>query len=252
MAALAFGVTQMAHSATVWNVNLGDASVSSTRQITTTDNYIGAAAENTANSTWNTISVTNDSVTTSGTIALSTSAGATSSVTLNISSGANNLNSGSNTLTTGDEIFSTWFKVNGNVGPMTITFAGLPTLASGESYALVIYSDWFFSTASGVLNMPITQTVGTGLTGTFNFNRTIDTANDQVGSLAQDSDPANVAATANFARLDGLTSSVGNELAFSMTPGNSAVNAFQLILVPEPSVALLGGLGFLALLRRRR
>jgi hypothetical protein len=100
--------------------------------------------------------------------------------------------------------------------------------------------------------MPISQTVGTGLTGTFNFNRTVNTANDQVGPLAQDTDAANVATTANFARLDGLLPSVGNELAFSMTPGNSAVSGFQLIIVPEPSSALVGGLGLLVLLRRRR
>lgn len=253
MAALIFGITQIAHSATVWNVNLGDSSVSSTRQITTTDNYIGAAAENTANSTWNTLSVTNNSVTTTGTIALSTSTGATSSVTLNISSGANNLNSGNATLTTGDEIFYTYFKVNGNTGPMTVSFASLPALGLGESYALVIYSDWFFPTGG---NMPITQTVGTGLTGTFNLNRSNDPGNGLVGPLLEDTDPADVAATAltqfNFARLDGLTPSVGDELAFSMTPGNSAVNGFQLILVPEPSSALLGGIGMLALLRRRR
>lgn len=242
-----------ANAATVWNVNLGDSSVSSTRQISTGDNYIGAAAENTSNSTWNAISVSNNAVPSTGAVALTTSTGATSTVTLNISGGANNLNSGGNTLTTGDEIFSTWFKVNGNIGPMTVTFAGLPTLGVGESYALVIYSDWFFPTG-GV--MPITQTVGTGLTGTFNLNRSNDPGNGLVGPLLEDTDPANVAATAltqfNFARLNGLTPSGGDELAFSMTPGNSAVNGFQLILVPEPSTALLGGLGLLALLRRRR
>ena len=255
MTALIFAATQMAHSATVWNVNLGDSAAigAGARVITTADNYVGAAAENTANSTWNAISVTNNAVTTTGAVALSTSTGTVSTVTLSISGGLNNLNSGSNTLTTGDEIFYTWFKVNGNVGPMTVTFAGLPTLGAGESYALVVYSDWFFPTGG---NMPITQTVGTGLTGTFNLNRSNDAGNGLVGPLLEDTDPANVAATAstqfNFARLNGLTPSVGNELAFSMTPGNSAVNGFQLILVPEPSAALLGGLGLLTLLRRRR
>lgn len=253
MAAWVVGFTQLAHCATVWNVNLGDTAVSGTRQITTSDNYVGAASENTANSTWNAISVANNVVTTTGAVSLVTSAGSTSTVTLSISGGANNLNSGSNTLTTGDEIFYTWFKVNGNTGPMTVTFAGLPTPAVGESYALVIYSDWFFPTGG---NMPITQTVGTGLTGTFNFNRSNDPGNGLVGPLLEDTNPANVAATAstqfNFVRLDDLTPSVGNELAFSMTPGNSAVNGFQLILVPEPSSALLGGIGLIVLLRRRR
>lgn len=242
-----------AHAATVWNINLGDSSVSSSRQITTGDNYIGAAAENTANSTWNAITVGNNVVTTTGTVALVTSTGTTSTVTVNISGGTNNLNSGGVSLTTGDEIFSTYFKVNGNTGPMTVTFAGLSALGAGESYALVIYSDWYFPTGG---NMPITQTVGSGLTGTFNLNRSNDPGNGLVGPLLEDTDPANVAATAstqyNFARLDGLTPSGGNELAFSMTPGNSAVNGFQLILVPEPGSALLGGLGLLALLRRRR
>jgi hypothetical protein len=242
-----------AYATTVWNINVGDSSVSSTRQITTSDNYIGAAPENTANSTWNAISVSNNAVTTPGTVALVTSTAASSTVTINISSGSNNLNSGGNDLTTGDEVFSTWFKVNGNTGPMTVTFASLPTLGAGQAYALVIYSDWFFPTGG---NMPITQTVGTGLTGTFNFNRSNDPGNGLVGPLLEDTDSANVAATAstqfNFVRLNGFTPSIDNELAFSMTPGNSAVSGFQLILVPEPSSALLGGLGLLALLRRRR
>lgn len=252
MAALAFGVTQMAHSATVWNINIGNTGAAAAI-IGTGDNFIGAATENTLNSTWNNLNVPHNSTQNFTSTNLVISTGAASTLDFNITTAATQFNTGDNVLAVGSaKIFRSWVKADGNTLPITVTFSDLPTVGVGQSYSLVIYSDWFFGTASGVSNMPITQTVGTGLTGTFNFNRTIDTANDQVGALAQDSDPANVAATANFARLDGLTPSAGNELAFSMTPLNGPMNGFQLILVPEPSAALLGGLGFLALLRRRR
>jgi hypothetical protein len=38
----------------------------------------------------------------------------------------------------------------------------------------------------------------------------------------------------------------------SPTQSTTLLNAFQLRAIPEPSAALLGGLGMLALLRRRR
>lgn len=62
-----------AHAATVWNVNIGD-------EITTSDNFIGAAPENTTpNSFWN--SVTTGAPTNQ---ALSDSTGATTTATLTL------------------------------------------------------------------------------------------------------------------------------------------------------------------------
>jgi hypothetical protein len=54
-------------------------------------------------------------------------------------------------------------------------------------------------------------------------------------------------------RINGLTPT-GGELGFRLGDGtNGPYNGFQLVnTIPEPSSVLLGGLGVLALLRRRR
>jgi len=60
---------------------------------------------------------------------------------------------------------------------------------------------------------------------------------------------------ANYVKFSGVT---GDTFTINVAQdggyGNLSVNGIQIVgvLVPEPSVALLGGLGFLALLRRRR
>jgi hypothetical protein len=227
---------------TVWNVNLGNDQVSGDREITMSDNYFGAASENTPNSSWNAISIENNSVTSTGPLSLESSTGIAGTVTMNISAGDKTIDSGENALTTGDEIFYTWIKVSGNEGPLTVTFEGLPALGPGDSYALIIYSDWYWQTGG---NMPITQTVGSGLTGTFNFNR-YSGSEGSVGALLADTEPLDIAATPsaryNFVRINGLIPSAGNQLSFSMEPGNSAVSGFQLIKIdtadsspPDPS-----------------
>lgn len=107
--------------------------------------------------------------------------------------------------------------------------------------------------------VPITQTAGTGLTGTFRLNSpAMGAGNPLATGLAQDTNPANVAGNFNYARFNGLMADgSGNiTLNFGISQANAndfAINGFQLVQqVPEPSSALLGGLGLLALLRRRR
>jgi PEP-CTERM motif len=68
------------------------------------------------------------------------------------------------------------------------------------------------------------------------------------------SDRSNINNT--FVKLDGTANGSGNvSFTWTAAPSTSAFgpfNGFQLQTVPEPSAALLGGLGLLALLRRRR
>lgn len=57
-------------------------------------------------------------------------------------------------------------------------------------------------------------------------------------------------ALATYARFSNLTGSAQNLSVFAA--GNGGIAGFQVVQVPEPSVAILGGLGMLTLVRRRR
>ena len=105
LAACLAAAIQPSAAQTVWNVNVGN-TVNTTHQITTTDNYVGAATENTANSVWN--GIAGSTTTTLADSTGSTSAGVTFTVTPASGSAVNF----SNTATTvGDEIFLSWIKM---------------------------------------------------------------------------------------------------------------------------------------------
>jgi hypothetical protein len=232
----------LASAATVWNVNIGNGIASGQGfDITPGDNYVGAATENTANSTWN--AVNNGSATN-----LVDSTGAASLVTIDLS---DNASFGDNGATVGDEIFKSWVKDDNNSDPWTVTFGNLNTTAT---YGVVIYSGWTF----GPESLPIVQTAGSGLAGTFILNSLdMDAGNPLATGLARDMDAANTAGDFNYARFDGLTADGSGNLTFSFGisqpfANDFPINGFQLVQIPEPGAALLGGLGLLALLRRRR
>jgi hypothetical protein len=243
-AAAALAVTALtlsnptAHASTVWNVSM--AGTGAAYNISTIDNYFGAATENTANSTWNNI------VTSANGIALADSTGSNSAgVTLDLSAlqGENPINPyGPGVPGTGDEIFNSYLSGGGVTSNMTIK-----NLPAG-TYDLIIYADWYWG---GSVAYPVTQTVGTGLAGTVYVN----TPETQIaGGLVQDTDLGNNGSIkGNWMRISGLTPT-GGELGFRLGDGvNGPYNGFQLVnTIPEPSSALLGGLGVLALLRRRR
>ncbi|OYV04660.1 MAG: hypothetical protein CFE26_15700, partial [Verrucomicrobiales bacterium VVV1] len=115
--------TSMPPAFTVWNVQLAS---QSGNQITTTDNFIGAATENTANSTWNRVA----SLPQTGMV-LKRSSGDNTGVTLDFSGGS----IGTQNVLTGDKIF------NSRVGGGSTSTLTLKGLSMANSYDLVVYSD---------------------------------------------------------------------------------------------------------------
>lgn len=203
-----------AHAAPVWNVNIGN-------EITTSDNFVGAAAENTANSFWNSVltaTPTNQ--------VLSDSTGASSTATLTLTAGSQPISYGGYAPVTGIELFSTWLKPSDNATPYTMTIGGL---SSSATYDLIVYSDWYWK---GNEYFPVTQTVGSGLTGTVYLDQISTGSNAVVPALVQDTNLAQNGATeGNWIRITGLTPNGSGTLGFSMGGRNSAFNGFQLVQV---------------------
>ncbi|MCF7674158.1 MAG: tandem-95 repeat protein, partial [Akkermansiaceae bacterium] len=190
----------------VWNVNIGS-------ELTTSDNFIGAATENTANSTWNNVGIVTNQ-------ALVDSTGAAGTVTLTFGGGADNL--GNNTIT-GPEIFATWLKHSANTTPIAMTLGGL---GPANTYDLVIYSDWYWQSGEP---FPVTQTAGTGMSGTVTLN-TRNGTQGVIPGLVEDTDPTNNSGvTGNWIRISGLTPDGSGTLAFNIGGTNAPLSGFQLV-----------------------
>jgi hypothetical protein len=206
----------------VWNVNIGN-------EITTGDNFKGAATENTTNSTWN--SVINPLPKTN--VALLTSSGLTSPARLDISAvnGGNNFGMASRDITTGPEIFRSYIGGAGSI--VTMLLHGLP---ANHTYDLIIYSDWYWK--NGDSGYPVTQTIGTGLSGTIFTNRIFTPyVNGQVPPLQEDTNPLDVQVGAgnagNWYRIKNLTPDAAGQLGFRTGDTvNGPISGFQLIGIP--------------------
>ena len=202
-----------AEASPVWNVNMGNS------QITTADNYVGAAPENTRNSAWNNIA----SVPQAG-LLLADSAGNTAAgVTLNMIG----TNVGNQALISGDKIFNGYIGGAGATANMTIK-----GLSMTNSYDLVFYSDWWWKNGDAY---PVRQTIGNGLTGTVYLNRILSGTAGTVPPLTEDTNPANVTSGAgnvgNWYRIEGLGPDVNGDLGFLIGDGaNAPFNGFQLVL----------------------
>lgn len=238
-AILALTATGSASAAatTVWNVTVSNQDLTG---------YQGAATENAATgSTWNAVSDTSTATLIDSTNDGSGSAGVTFKLT---PAGGSAIDFGGQNVA-GDDIFDTWIKDNGNNDLFDVTFGGLNAAAT---YDLVVYSDWFW----GPNSVPVTQTGGTGLTGTFNINSAVagGGGNGTVGPLLEDTNALNTpSGDTNYARFDGLSSDLLGNLSLSMGGVDGPINGFQLVeVVPEPSSLALLGLGGLCVLRRRR
>lgn len=229
---------QTIEAQTVWNVNVGsNVSSGGGNEITTNDNYIGAATENTFNSTWN-------GITSEGTKALAdstgdSSAGVTCTMTANAGSAIDFAGQG---LTAGDKIFVSWTKDGGangaNNDPYTVTLGNLNTNAT--SYSLLIYSDWYWGDGA----VKVQLTAGTGLSGDFvinspkiNFDGSgfVDGVNGAVGPLLVDTNAANALEVySNHARFDGLMPNSSGDLTVNIPAVNGPFNGLQLIQFGPP------------------
>ena len=198
-----------AQAAPVWNVNIGN-------ELTTSDNFIGAAPENTVNSFWNSVTTANPTA-----MALANSTGTASAVTLTLTG---SLGFADFATITGPEIFSSWSKEPTNTIPFNMVIGGL---SSSKTYALIIYSDWYWK---GNATFPVTQNAGTGLTGTITLDQISTGTNGVVPGLIEDTDPApNTNIEGNWVRINGLTPNGSGNLGFSMGGTNAAFSGFQLI-----------------------
>jgi hypothetical protein len=152
----------------------------------------------------------------------------------------------------------TYFTGDGIAGSIHLTgLASYMTANSATSYTLTL----FFSSDSNNAEFAHAS-VRSGIAGTPSLTAITDlallgTVSDTL--IGNGQAPINNAATGGGTRawgsLSGLTA---DNIVVSVPPraSNSSVrgsfSGFAITAVPEPSTALLGGLGFLALLRRRR
>ena len=206
LAAFAFTIPS-AQGQIVWNVNFGGS-------ITPSDNYVGAAPENTPNSTWNAVTSLPQTAK-----ALADSTGSDAGVTLDLSGPG----IGGHGLTSGDKIFAYYIGGAGATANMAIK-----GLSPSRTYDVVIYSDWYWN--NGDSGYPVTQTVGTGLTGTIYVNHRVGGTAGVLPPLTQDTNPANVNGATNWYRITGLTPDASGHLGFRLGDGaNAPFNGFQLI-----------------------
>ena len=126
--------------------------------------------------------------------------------------------------------------LNGRIFSDKITMGGIGTInLTTVPYALydvyVYLSDWS--------NEVVSFSLDDGTTTVATLANTIDGFNGSY--IVNDT----------YVKLSGL-SGPGQSIRMAATSGEVHVGAFQVVQIPEPGAALLGGLGMLALLRRRR
>ena len=142
----------------------------------------------------------------------------------------NNTNTGNNAM------------MNGYNSLSMFTWADLGTDFTDNGFDIYVY----FNSNNDSLTQGLGATVAGSGSTTFGddggaFTGTFTRATGTTSANANNS---------NFFRFEGLTADSGT-VNFS-GPSRRAINGIQFVAVPEPSTALLGALGLLALLRRRR
>jgi len=95
-------------------------------------------------------------------------------------------------------MLSIWLAVHQYLWFETLIFVLIKWLNSSSTYDLVIYSDFYWSNGD---SLPVTQTIGTGLTGTIYVNREMGRAHGYASPLAVDPFPTDVAGPWNWYRI---------------------------------------------------
>jgi hypothetical protein len=191
----------------------------------------GAAVIGASGDTWNNITGTNgQAISGLGSIALNKVDGVTASgVSVTFTAGDFN---GSGAVASNLDVFEGNIYITGATSTITLTGLGAGTMV-----------DLYFYLAAG-------HTAGEG--GTMTIDATSLTATDPNAS----GDETAYTLGANYVKFDDLVvGGSGNVTATWAVASGQTYSSFagmQIAVVPEPSTALLGGLGMLALLRRRR
>jgi hypothetical protein len=123
-----------------------------------------------------------------------------------------------------------------NGSSMTLTLSG-PGISASTEYSLTFWSCY-----------------NNGETRTTSFVATTGTTGTTLGPIATATTTPTGFDDPVYSATGTFTSDASGVLTFAI---NSAlnrplINGFRIASIPEPSIALLGGLGFLAMLRRRR
>jgi len=133
---------------------------------------------------------------------------------------------------------NSWFSREANQGSPTLTFTGF---SSTDFVDLVIFSAPHTGEDRGTVTV---SAVGD----------TSSSVNITAGAAQPSAYIAAPGASSNYALFSNIQADGSGQIVVTLNSnGNfSDLNGFQLEVIPEPSAVLLGGLGLLALLRRRR
>lgn len=207
---------------------IGDIISVNLNSVATTNDPTGAAVIGQSGDIWTEILKTGWASSVDGSYALNTTTGASSGVNLAFAGGRVHGDANSANL----DVFESGFFLDSGDTSATITFSGF---TAGTKVDLYLYA------AAG-------HTAGEG--ATFNFGSVQSTTDTNDGITYETAYQLGV----NYVKYSNLVADgSGNITGTWSKPGSYSVfNGAQIAVVPEPSAALLGGLGMLALLRRRR
>ena len=222
--------TASLQAAILYNVDAGTGS---------SPTYVGAAVLGSPGDTWN--GITGPDFSSTGTIAISDSTGSfAAGVTVNVWNYAYTSNntggSTANPMALMQDYITSPGWGAGDGWPIRVELANLP---ASTGYSLVVYSAGDTAGQGGTISLASDSGFGTILQSA------------ATTAASRDISAGQGVAYQTFSGTTSLTGTIDFQIT-TTTNDWHALNGLQLQVVPEPSAALLGGLGMLALLRRRR